>query len=64
MSRKSARRSVCFCNHNGGGASIRVISQQLQSCDRGRGIVMFVKLALKGVMQNGGDFVDVVAIFS
>jgi hypothetical protein len=59
-----ARRSVCFCNQSGGGASIRLLTWQLQSCDWGRRTVRFVRLALRVVKQNDGDFVDVILLYN
>jgi hypothetical protein len=47
-----ARISVCFCSQVGGGASIRLLTQQLQSCNWNVRAVMFVRLAQKVVMQN------------
>jgi hypothetical protein len=36
--------------------------KQLQSCDCGRRSIRFVRLALKVVMQNDGDFVDIILL--
>jgi len=58
-----ARRSVCCCSQSGGGASIGLLTQQLQSCDWDRRGVRFVRLALKAVMQNYGDFVGIILLY-
>jgi len=58
-----ARRSVCFCSQVGGGASIRLLTLQLQSCNWNVRAVMFVTLAQKVVVQNYGDFVDVILLY-
>jgi hypothetical protein len=42
-----ARRSVCFCCHSGGGASIVLLTQHLISRDCGRRALRCVRLALK-----------------
>ena len=57
-----ARRSVCLCTQSGGGASNRLLMQQLQSCDWGRRTVRYVRLALKVVRQNDGDFLEVILL--
>jgi len=36
--------------------------QQLQSCDWGRRTVRYVRLALKVVRQNDGDFLEVILL--
>jgi hypothetical protein len=51
--------SVCFCNQSGGGSGIRVSPQKLLSRDLARKTVRSVRLALKVVMQNDRDFVNV-----
>ena len=52
--------SVCFCIQSGGGATIRLFTYHLQSCDRGGRVVTTVRLTLKGVMQNDRGPVDVI----
>jgi hypothetical protein len=58
--RESARRSVRVSTKSGAGGSIGLVTQQLQSHDWGRKTVRIVKLVLKVVMQNDGDFVDLI----
>ena len=52
------RRSVCFCSQSDGDASIRTLTQYLQSCDRGRRAVRSVRLPLEVVTHYDRDFVD------
>jgi hypothetical protein len=49
---------------SGGGASISLLTQQLQTRDYGRKTVRFVRLALEVVTQTEGDFVDVIVLHS
>ena len=58
-----ARRSLCLCNWEDGGASVNLLTQQLQSCDLGKGAVNFVRFTMKISMQNDGDFVDVIVLY-
>jgi len=58
-----ARRSLCLCSWRGGGASVNLLTQKLQSCDWGREAVKFVRFTLKIAMQNDGDFVDVILLY-
>ena len=57
-----ARRSVCSCSQSGGRASFRPLLTY--QGDRRKATVRFVRLALKVVTQNDGDFVDVFLLFS
>ena len=54
---------VCFCSQSGGSASIHLLMQQLQSCDCCSRAITFVRFALKLVMQNYRDFVDVTVLY-
>jgi hypothetical protein len=58
-----ARRSLCLCNWRVRGASVNLLTQQLQSCDWGKGAVRFVRITLKVATQNDGDFVDVILLY-
>jgi len=54
--------SVCFCSHSCGDASIRLLTQQLQSHDWGTRVLRFVRLVLNVVVQSDGDFVDLILL--
>jgi len=54
---------VCFCIQSGGGTSIHLLMQQLQSCDCCSRAITFVRFAMKLVMQNDRDFVDVTLLY-
>ena len=58
-----ARRSVCFCSQSVGSTNDPVPMQQLQSSDWGGMTVRLVRLALKVVMHNYGDLVDVIVLY-
>jgi hypothetical protein len=49
--------SVYFCSQSGGGASIRLLTYQLQSRNWGR------RVALNIVIQNDGEFVDLILLW-
>jgi len=53
---KSCARSSCFCNRSVREVSIVLLTEQLLPRDWGRRSVRFVRLALKFVVQNDGDF--------
>ena len=53
------RMSACFCSQSSREISILLLTKYLQLCDLGRA-VRFVTLALKVIIQNDGDFVDVI----
>jgi hypothetical protein len=57
------RRSVSFCTQKGGGASILLLKYELKSRNGGRRDVGFVRLALKVVMQNYENFVEVILLY-
>jgi len=57
---KSCARSSCFLNRSGRGVGIGLLTEQLLSRDWGGRSVRFVRLALKFVVQNDGDFVEVI----
>jgi hypothetical protein len=57
-----ARRSKYFCNQTVGDASIGLFTKQMQSCDWDRRAVGFVGFALKVVVLNDGDCVDVILL--
>jgi hypothetical protein len=52
----------CVSVDSGGGASIIVLTLQLQSCDWGRRTVSFVRLGLKVDIQNDGDLMNVILL--
>ena len=54
--------SVDLSVPSGEGVSTRLLTYCLQSRDLGRRILRFLRLALKVVMQNDGDFVDVIIV--
>jgi len=57
-----ARRSVCFCSQSDGGASIGLLTLQLQSCDWGKMAARFVRLALKVDMGFVGIILSYTAV--
>ena len=58
-----AQRSACLYKRRGRGASFRPLALQLQSCDGGRRTISFVRLALKVVVQNDGEFMVVILLY-
>jgi hypothetical protein len=54
---------MCFCRQSDGGASIRLLTWQLQSRDSSKRSVRFVRLALKVAMQNDRDFVNIILLY-
>ena len=54
---------MCFYSQSGGGASIGVLTWQIQSCDLGRRAIMFVRFAMKITIQNDRDFVNVFLLY-
>jgi hypothetical protein len=60
-SNSRARRLACFYNEGGQCACICLLILQLHYCDWGR-TVRFVRLALKVVMLNNGEFVEVILL--
>jgi len=57
------REVVCSCSQCCGGASIRLLTLHLLSCEWGRRAVMFVRFALKVVTQNGEELTDVILLY-
>jgi len=61
-SNSRARRLVCFCNEGGQCACICLLTLQQHYCNSGR-TVRFVRLPLKVVMLNDGEFVEVILLY-
>ena len=59
-----ARRSVCFCSQSAGDATIRLLMYSCSHVTNHRKTARFVRLALKVVVQNYGDFVDVILLYN
>ena len=46
------------------GSVVQMLTYQLQSCDSGNRTIKYARLALKGVRQNDGDFVEVILLYT